>query len=74
MNQASLDRALGRIEGHLEGIVDDITELKTGQARQQVEISRLQGWRWRASGFASGIALVVSLLVSLVTSGFHIGR
>lgn len=74
MNQASLDRALGRIEGHLEGIVDDIKELKEGQARQQGEIGNLQGWRWRATGFASGIALFVSLVVSFVTSGFHIGR
>lgn len=71
---AEIQRSLGRIEGHLEGIVGDIGELRTEQKETTARVTDLEGWKKQATGLAGMVAFVVSMLVTFITTGFHIGR
>ena len=74
MPTPDINRALGRIEGHLEGIREDIGELKLEQSAQGLRLGNLEGWKSRATGLGAAVAFVVSMIVTFVTSGFSIGR
>ncbi len=71
---AQIQRSLGRIEGHLEGIVGDVKELKQSQIETTVRLSSLENWKAGVTGLAGVVAAVVSLFITFVTSGFHLGR
>ena len=71
---SQIQRSLGRIEGHLEGIKEDIGELKKSQTETTTRLSSLENWKAGVTGLAGAVAAVVSLLVTFITSGFHLGR
>lgn len=74
MDEQMIQRSLGRIEGHLEGIKGDIGELKVGQSDTTERLSSLENWKAGVTGLAGMVAALVSLIVTFVASGFHFGR
>ncbi len=74
MSEQDIQRALGRIEGHLEGIVGDVKELKEEQVITSTRLSSIENWKSSVTGLAGVVAFVVSLVVTFVASGFHFGR
>ena len=59
MTDPSIERALGRIEGKLEALQQDVNEMKP-------KLETLEGWKLKTTGAAGVLATIISICVSYI--------
>lgn len=61
----SIERSLGRIEGRLESIQQQLTVGERRMDGYSARIRKLEGWRWFVIGTAAAVAIIVNWIMSV---------
>lgn len=53
-----LERAVGRLEGKMDGLIADVSEMKT-------DMKGLNSWKWKIAGGAAVLSAIVAFFMSM---------
>lgn len=59
-------RALGRIEGKVDSLVDSFRRLRADHEAVEGRVRHLENWKWYILGIAASVGAVASLLVAVL--------
>jgi peptidoglycan hydrolase CwlO-like protein len=62
----NLERSVGRIEGKLDGILEQLKKINGSIGEQDRRIDTLEQESARAKGIAAGISIVVSAAIAVI--------
>ena len=68
------ERALGRLEGKVDSILDAISELKDYRNQLDARFAKVESWQTRASGYLAGGAAALAAIFEFVKTLLnHVG-
>jgi hypothetical protein len=65
-----LIRAIGRLEGKVDGLKDGIDSVRESVSAQGKRIDAIEKDHWRAKGFIAAVSAIIAAAVTLITKGF----